>query len=160
MAVSACGLCGKARLEAVYQRLPEIEPMGADIELVRRLPERMRRHQALFERTGGLHGAALFDEAGEMIELFEDVGRHNAVDKLIGASLRRRELPWRRRIVVVSARAGFEIVQKVMMAAAPVLVAVGAASSLAHEVALRGGLELHTFVRPDRSNRHLPGDAP
>lgn len=158
VAVSACGLCGKARLEEVYQRLPAIEPMAVPAELVRALPERMRARQPLFERTGGLHGAALFDAEGQLLDAFEDIGRHNAVDKLIGSSLLRGALPWTGKIVVVSSRAGFEIVQKVLMARAPVLVTVGAASSLAHDLACRGGLELHTFVRRHRSNRHLPSE--
>ncbi|MEM9598943.1 MAG: formate dehydrogenase accessory sulfurtransferase FdhD [Acidobacteriota bacterium] len=157
LAVAACGLCGKARIEDIFQRCPTITPLSApvDIDLLRQLPDRMAPHQRLFEATGGLHAAALFDLEGTLLDIAEDVGRHNAVDKLIGASLLAGRLPWRDRILVVSARAGFEIVQKAMMARVPVLAAVGAASSLAVESAKRGGLELHSFVRPGRSNRHL-----
>lgn len=156
LAAAACGLCGKARIEAIYQRLPTIaahEP--PPVELLRRLPELMEERQALFTKTGGLHGAALFDRDGRLLDLAEDVGRHNAVDKLIGAAFLRDDLPWTGRVLVVSARAGFEIVQKAMMAGTSTLVAVGAASSLAAEAALKGSMELFSFVRPGRSNRHL-----
>jgi FdhD protein len=158
-ATSACGLCGKARIEAVYQRLPQIPPTSraVSLELLRSLPERMKAGQRIFEQTGGLHGAALFDLDGELLALREDVGRHNAVDKLVGRSLLAGELPWHDRILVTSARAGFEIVQKAMMAAVPIVVAVGAGSSLAVEAALLGGLDLYTFVRADRSVRHVLG---
>ncbi|MEM8998553.1 MAG: formate dehydrogenase accessory sulfurtransferase FdhD [Acidobacteriota bacterium] len=124
LAVSACGLCGKAQLEEIYQRWPAIEPMAVDPVFVEGLPAVMERAQVLFPRTGGVHGAALFDADGALLDLAEDVGRHNALDKLIGAALLRGELPWRRRLVVMSSRAGFEIVQKAMMAQAPVLVSV------------------------------------
>ena len=159
LAAAACGLCGKARIEAIYQRLPQIaaEP-PVDPELLQALPARMEGHQSLFAATGGLHGAALFDRQGELLALTEDVGRHNAVDKLIGESFLKGELPWRDRILVVSARAGFEIVQKAMMAQVATMVAVGASSSLAVEAALRGGLDLYSFVRPGRSNRHVAID--
>ena len=157
-ATSACGLCGKARIEAVYQRLPEIPPASkaVPLDLLRGLPGSMRGGQHIFERTGGLHAAALFDLDGRLLALREDVGRHNAVDKLVGRSLLAGELPWHDRILVTSARAGFEIVQKAMMAAVPLVVAVGAGSSLAVEAALRGGLDLYAFVRADRSVRFGP----
>ena len=159
LAAAACGLCGKARIEAIYQRLPSIPPEPAvDPELIQALPEKMEARQSLFRATGGLHGAALFDREGNLLALAEDVGRHNAVDKLIGASFLKNELPWRDRILVVSARAGFEIVQKAMMAQVSTMVAVGASSSLAVEAALRGGLDLYSFVRPGRSNRPLTID--
>lgn len=155
MAVAACGLCGKARIEAIYQRLPEPPPSEPwDPALLRRLPALMEPEQSLFSRTGGIHAAALFDRRGRLLDLAEDVGRHNAVDKLVGASFLAGDLPWHDRVVVVSARAGFEIVQKAMMAQASAMVAVGAASSLAIEAAGKGGLELHSFVRGDRANRH------
>lgn len=115
----------------------------------------MRQRQPLFDATGGLHAAALFTLEGELLAVREDIGRHNAVDKLIGRALMREELPWRERILVVSARAGFEIVQKAIMASVPVVVAVGAASSLADEAARRAGVELWSFVRAERSNRHV-----
>ncbi len=153
--VAACGLCGKARIEDVYQRLPEIRPLRCPRQLLEQLPERMRPGQALFAATGGLHAAALFDRRGTLLALYEDVGRHNAVDKLIGHFLLGGELPLAGRILAVSSRAGFEVVQKAMMAAVPVLVAVGAASSLAVEMARQGGMELYSFVGPGRGNRHV-----
>ena len=154
LAVSACGLCGKARLEQIYRRWPEIESVEVEPELIERLAPKMEHAQTVFPRTGGVHAAALFDLDGELLSLTEDVGRHNAVDKLIGRALLAGELPWRRRVVVVSSRAGFEIVQKTLMAETPVLAAVGAASSLAVDAARRGGQTLFSFVRPGRSNRH------
>lgn len=154
-AVAACGLCGKARLEDIYQRLPTLEPFDVPLEFLQRLPEHMRRGQDLFEATGGLHAAALFDADGTMLCLREDIGRHNAVDKVIGHYLLTGALPLRRRILVVSARAGFEIVQKAMMAEIPVLAAVGAASSLAVRTAKEGGLDLVSFLAPGRGNRHV-----
>lgn len=156
MAAAACGLCGKARIEAIYQRLPAPRSTPPwDPALLRRLPALMEPQQSLFARTGGLHAAALFDRQGRLLDLAEDVGRHNAVDKLIGAAFLADSLPWHDRVLVVSARAGFEIVQKAMMAQASAMVAVGAASSLAVEAAAQGGMELHSFVRMERANRHL-----
>ncbi len=154
-AVAACGLCGKARLDDIYQRLPEIHPLDCSIDLLRQLPERMRTSQELFARTGGIHAAALFDRDGHMLGLEEDVGRHNAVDKLIGRFFLAGELPLHDRILIVSARAGFEIVQKAMMAGIPVLGAMGAASSLAVSLARDGGLALYSFLGPQRGHRHL-----
>ncbi len=154
-AVAACGVCGKARIKDLFQRLPEIRPLDVPRELLETLPERMGRSQALFEATGGLHAAALFDTGGELLALYEDIGRHNAVDKLIGQFLLADGLPLSDRILVVSARAGFEIVQKAMTAAVPALVAVGAASSLAVEMAMEGGMALYSFVGRGRGNRHV-----
>ena len=154
-AVAACGLCGKARLEDIYQRLPEIRPLETSLELLRMLPERMRRSQTLFDLTGGIHAAALFDSGGELLGLEEDVGRHNAVDKLIGRSLLDGELPLDDRILETSARAGFEIVQKAVMAAVPVLASVGAASSLAVSLANDGGMALYSFLGNGRGHRYV-----
>ncbi len=154
-ATAACGLCGKARIEDVFQQLPDLEPRSLPLEFLAALPDRMRRDQALFEATGGLHAAALFDLDGELLCLREDIGRHNAVDKVVGHALLAGEIPRSDRILVVSARAGFEIVQKAMMAAIPTLVAVGAASSLAVRTAAEGGLALYSFVSDGRGNRHV-----
>ena len=154
-AVAACGLCGKARLEDIYQRLPEIQPLDSSTELLRQLPERMRASQTLFERTGGIHAAALFDSEGELLAIEEDIGRHNAVDKLIGHCLLEGLLPLHDRVAIVSARAGFEIVQKALMAAVPVLGTVGAASSLAVSLARQGGMALYSFLGNGRGHRHL-----
>lgn len=155
LAMAGCGLCGKARLQDIYQRFEKVEGLSIDPELLLDLPVRMARAQPLFARTGGVHAAALFDAHGELLDCREDVGRHNAVDKLIGAALRAGELPWHGKILVVSARAGFEIVQKAMMAQVSALVAVGAASTLAVDAAERGGLTLYSFVRTRRANRHV-----
>lgn len=154
-AVAGCGLCGKGRLEDVYQRLPTIRPMACDLSFLQPLPARMAEHQTIFRATGGLHAAALFHPDGELLALYEDIGRHNAVDKVIGHFLLRDELPLEDRILVASSRAGFEIVQKAMMAAVPVLATVGAASSLAVRMATQGGMALFSFLGPGRGNRHL-----
>lgn len=154
-AVAACGLCGKAQLEEVFQRLPSIHPMTVDSTLLKSLPDRMRQEQKLFDMTGGLHAAALFNARGELLCLREDIGRHNAVDKVVGWALSQGLVPLHRHILVVSARAGFEIVQKAAMAEVPVLAAVGAASSLAVRIAKECGLALHSFLGRGSGNRHL-----
>ena len=156
-AVAACGLCGKARLEDLYQRLPPIAPFEVSeglLDLLRTLPEQMRRSQTLFDKTGGIHAAALFDLEGRMLGLEEDVGRHNAVDKLIGRFLLEGALPLADRILIVSARAGFEIVQKALMASLPVLGSVGAASSLAVSLA-RERMALFSFLGNGRGHRYV-----
>lgn len=154
-AVAACGLCGKGRLEDIYQRLPQVEPLERELSFLRTLLPRMREHQALFEDTGGLHGAALFTSEGELVVVREDIGRHNAVDKVIGHCLLAGKQSLADHILVVSARAGFEIVQKAVMAEIPILVAVGAASSLAVRLALKHGLALFSFVGDNRGHRHI-----
>ncbi len=153
-AVAACGVCGKARLEDLYQRLPETRPFEVPLDLLRELPEHMRRSQTLFEATGGIHAAALFDRDGRMLGLEEDVGRHNAVDKLIGRFLLADALPLTDHILIVSARAGFEIVQKALMAQVPVLGSVGAASSLAVSLA-HERMTLYSFLGNGRGHRYV-----
>ena len=153
-AVAACGVCGKRTIASLRQTIPEISPLDASLELVQALPERMRAAQKLFEKTGGIHAAALFTPDGELLSLFEDIGRHNAVDKVIGHALLTGEWPIGRRILLTSGRAGFEVVQKAARAGIPVLAAVGAASSLAVELARDAGLTLFSFVAPGRGNRH------
>ncbi len=154
-AVAACGLCGKARLEDIYQRLPKIQPLEASLDMLLQLPRQMRDAQRLFERSGGIHAAALFDLEGQLLGLEEDIGRHNAVDKLVGRFFLEGQLPLADRLLVVSARAGFEIVQKALMAGIPVLGAVGAASSLAVSLAREGGMALYAFLGNGRGHRHL-----
>lgn len=154
-AVAACGLCGKTRLEDIYQETPVIRVPPYSRALVGQLPAVMRAQQALFQRTGGIHAAALFDLEGNLQSLREDVGRHNAIDKLIGASLLNDSLPLDRQIMVTSGRAGFEIVQKALMASVPVLIAVGAASSAAARMAKTAGMELYSFAARGPGNRHL-----
>ena len=152
---SACGVCGKPSLEDLFVELPEVEPIDWDRTLRAKMTDRMRRAQPLFAQTGGVHGAARFRSNGTLLACFEDVGRHNAVDKLIGAALLEGEEDLQGQIVTVSGRAGFEIVQKVIVARCPVLIACGAASHLSVELARDAGLELHSFVQAGRGNRHV-----
>ncbi len=154
-ATSSCGICGKASLAAIEiaPRRPLRTPSPTfRAELIHRLPRILRESQPVFERTGGLHAAALFSADGTLLGLREDVGRHNALDKLIGFGIREGALPFDRSVVLMSSRAGFEIVQKVVMAAIPVLATVGAPSSLAVEAARRFGITLLGFVRGGRFN--------
>lgn len=154
-ATSSCGICGKASLAAIEiaPRRPLREPTPVfRAELIHSLPELLRESQAVFERTGGLHAAALFSADGALLGLREDVGRHNALDKLIGFGLRDPSVVLDGSLVLMSSRAGFEIVQKAVMAGIPVLAAVGAPSSLAVEAARRFGITLLGFVRGGRFN--------
>lgn len=155
-AVSACGLCGKSTLEDIRQQLPVITEMTCDLGLLQSLPDKMRKAQPIFSATGGIHAAALFDSEGNLLCLREDIGRHNAVDKIVGWALFADAIPLENRILVVSGRAGFEIVQKAMMASIPVLASVGAASNIAARLATDGGLCLYSFIGPGRGNRHIP----
>ena len=152
-ATSSCGICGKASIEAVRKAAEPIRStLRVTPEVLHRLPEVLRAAQAAFDRTGGLHAAGLFDATGELLLLREDIGRHNAVDKVIGAALMREMLPLEDRIVLVSGRAGFEIVQKCLMASVPLVAAVGAPSSLAGELAAEAGMTLVGFLRQDSLN--------
>ena len=139
---SSCGVCGKASLDAVQAigcAVLEEDGLRLDGELIPLLPGRLREGQGVFDRTGGLHAAALFDPSGSCAALREDVGRHNAVDKVVGHALLEGELPASDRVMVVSGRASFELVQKAVAAGVPVLVAVGAPSSLAVDLATQIG---------------------
>jgi FdhD protein len=147
---SSCGVCGKASLDAVEAR--GIEPLPDDgfrlpAALIPTLPDRLRAAQTLFERTGGLHAAGLFDAAGALLVAREDVGRHNAVDKIVGHAYLGGTLPLERRVLVVSGRSSYEILQKAAAARVPVVVAVGAPSSLAVALARRFDLTLVGFAR-------------
>ncbi|WMX44181.1 formate dehydrogenase accessory sulfurtransferase FdhD [Streptomyces roseicoloratus] len=153
---SSCGLCGKASLDAVRTtaRFPIADrpPVRLTPGLLAALPERLRAEQRVFDRTGGLHAAALFSEDGELLDVREDVGRHNAVDKLVGRALREGRLPLERAVLLVSGRASFELVQKAVMAGVPVLAAVSAPSSLAVDLAIESGMTLVGFLRGQDMN--------
>ncbi|MFE2283180.1 formate dehydrogenase accessory sulfurtransferase FdhD [Streptomyces sp. NPDC059443] len=148
---SSCGLCGKASLDAVRTatRYPGLadDPLRIPARLLGELPQRLRAEQKVFDRTGGLHGAGLFSARGELLDAREDVGRHNAVDKIIGRALQAGLLPLAGSVLLVSSRASFELAQKAVMAGIPVLAAVSAPSSLAVDLARESGLTLIGFLR-------------
>lgn len=152
---SSCGVCGKASIEAVRVQgkfeLPEAQPLF-EAKLLHDLPNRLASRQSIFDCTGGLHGAALFDKNGELQLVREDVGRHNALDKLVGACLRAGHLPLNEQVVLVSGRAGFELVQKSVMAGAAMMAAVGAPSSLAVKLAEEAEMTLVGFLRNGQFN--------
>ena len=151
---SACGVCGKASLDAIAMRDCPVLPAGPRLDpmLLTTLPQALRAAQGLFDATGGLHAAGLFDAGGTLLCLREDVGRHNAVDKLIGWALMQRKLPLHDCILLVSGRASYEILQKTTVAGVPVVCAVSAPSHLAVEVARRFGVTLVGFLRGERFN--------
>jgi FdhD protein len=154
-ATSSCGLCGKASIDRLLVGAPPLPQARApDPDVLLGLPARLLEAQASFAQTGGLHAAGLFHFDGALEVLREDIGRHNAVDKVIGWRLRQDRVPVDDRILFVSGRAGFEIVQKALVARIPVLAAVGAASTLAIDLASRGRLVLVGFVRDGRYNRY------
>jgi FdhD protein len=159
VATASCGICGKASIDGIAVRAealgagPVVEPAA-----ILGLPDRLRAAQAVFERTGGLHAAGLFDPTGELLALREDVGRHNALDKLIGAEALAGRLPLDDRIVLVSGRVSFELVQKAAVAGVPVLCAVSAPSDLAVEAAGRLGMTLVGFLRGDGFNVYTGGE--
>ena len=152
---SSCGLCGKASLDAVRtQTRFDVagDPVVVDAEVLAALPDRLRAAQQVFDRTGGLHAAGLFTADGELLVLREDVGRHNAVDKVVGWALREGRLPLRGLVLLVSGRASFELTQKAWMAGVPVLAAVSAPSSLAVDLAEEAGMTLVGFLRGSSMN--------
>ena len=151
---SACGVCGRASLDGLASRGYALLPPGPTVTAatIRGLPATLRRVQGLFQATGGLHAAGLFDAVGNLLAVREDIGRHNAVDKLVGWALLEGRLPLHGHVVLVSGRGGYEIVQKCVAAGVPVLCAVSAPSSLAVETARRFGLTLVGFLRGDRFN--------
>ena len=148
---ASCGLCGKMTIESVRQ---QVSPLNSRFSMnqavLYQLNDRLRAAQSVFERTGGLHAAGLFSETGELLIVREDIGRHNAVDKVIGQALLADMVPLERHILMVSGRASFEIVQKALFARIPVIVAVSAASTLAVDLAQEGNLTLIGFMRGQR----------
>ncbi|MGA7733027.1 MAG: formate dehydrogenase accessory sulfurtransferase FdhD, partial [Chloroflexia bacterium] len=152
-ASSSCGICGKESAAQVVREFAAV-PEGAAIslQLLYTLPDKLRESQAGFEQTGGLHAAALFDVEGNLLILREDVGRHNAVDKIVGHALMRGLLPLHNHVMVVTSRASFEIVQKALAAGVTILATVSAPTSLAVELAREGGITLVAFLRQGRCN--------
>jgi FdhD protein len=152
---SSCGVCGKASIEAVTE-MAGVRRVAGDLVVrestLRALPDTLKAAQREFAETGGVHAVGLFTAGGELVASREDVGRHNAMDKLVGASLRAGELPWEHRVVLLSGRASFELLQKAMMAGAPVVAAIGAPSSLAVELAEASGITLVAFLRAGGCN--------
>ena len=156
-ATSSCGVCGKSSLDALevpgLQRIARHD-FSVRVQILPHLSDRLRAQQAVFDQTGGLHAAALFDDSGALVDIREDVGRHNAVDKLLGAQFLQRVTPLATRLLFLSGRASFELVQKALAAGIPMIAAVGAPSSLAVELAQRFDLTLLGFVRGERFNAY------
>ncbi|MFY9720585.1 MAG: formate dehydrogenase accessory sulfurtransferase FdhD, partial [Candidatus Cybelea sp.] len=151
---SACGVCGRAQLDSLRDRgiRPLEDAVRVPPRLLYELPARMLDAQRTFAATGGLHAAALFDERGEMLAVREDVGRHNAVDKIVGWGLLDGRLPFERCLLVVSGRASYEVLQKSLMARIPIVASVSAPSSLAVDLAREFGVTLAGFLRGNRAN--------
>ncbi|MGI8483700.1 MAG: formate dehydrogenase accessory sulfurtransferase FdhD [Thermomicrobiales bacterium] len=153
---SACGVCGKASLEALTVRNCPVIQEGPEIpvEVLYSLPDKLAAAQDVFQKTGGLHAAALFGTSGQLIQAREDVGRHNALDKLVGWALLEGKVPLRATILLVSGRASFEILQKALAASIPIVCAISAPSSLAVDLARQFGITLIGFLRGERCNVH------
>jgi FdhD protein len=151
---SACGVCGTTMLDDLSERNIPAIPAGpiVDSSLITSLPNKLRQSQDLFESTGGLHAAALFDLDGKLLAVREDVGRHNALDKLIGWGLLNDQLPFNNKVLMVSGRASYELLQKSFVAGVPIFCAVSAPSSLAVDVAERFGITLIGFLRGNQFN--------
>ena len=151
---ASCGICGTAQVAVLESRVHPLSECDRSLSksVLMRLPERLREGQSLFDKTGGLHAAGLFDFDGNLLAVREDVGRHNAVDKLVGLALLEQSLPLSERVLVLSGRVGYELVQKAAVAGIPVIAAVSAPSSLAVTTAERFGVCLAGFVRPPTAN--------
>jgi FdhD protein len=161
LSTSACGVCGKAALEDVKKQTRfalQAEGQPVAPSLLGSLPDKLRAEQRVFEATGGLHAAGLFTPDGELLAVREDVGRHNAVDKVVGWAVQADRLPLSDTVLIVSGRASFELVQKAVMAGIPMLGAVSAPSSLAVDLAAEAGLTLVGFLRGETMNVYTHGD--
>jgi FdhD protein len=159
MTSSSCGLCGKGSIESIRGQFPPVDsPARTEISVVRGLQEKLRGAQAEFAQTGGLHAAGVFSLSGDLIVCREDIGRHNAVDKVIGSLFRQNRLPLSDSILFVSGRASFEIVQKALAAGIPIVVSVSAPSSLAIDLARSSGMALAGFLRGDGFNLYSGED--
>ncbi|WP_460359435.1 formate dehydrogenase accessory sulfurtransferase FdhD [Mycobacterium sp. ZZG] len=158
---SSCGVCGKASLDAVrliIRHAPGDDPATVTAETLSAMPDKLRGEQKVFAATGGLHGAALFGTDGSLLVVREDIGRHNAVDKVVGWALENRRIPLGDTVLLVSGRASFELTQKAVMAGIPVLAAVSAPSSLAVDLAAQSGVTLVAFLRGDSMNVYTRPD--
>ncbi|GAB5539900.1 MAG: formate dehydrogenase accessory sulfurtransferase FdhD [Salibacteraceae bacterium] len=157
---SSCGICGKASIESLENICPSkvTSTVKAEAETILGLINTMREAQQIFQHTGGLHASALFDASGNMIHLREDIGRHNALDKIIGAAIFQKELELQNTVVLLSGRCCFELVQKSAMAGIPIVVSVGAPSSLAIETAEKFGITLIGFLKKDGFNVYCHGE--
>jgi FdhD protein len=152
-ASSSCGVCGKATIESVFMNFPPVtESMQISAAFLQSLPDKARAAQETFEQTGGLHASAIFDQAGNLLVLREDVGRHNALDKVLGYSLRHGLLPLQEHVLMVSGRVSFEIMQKALAGGIPIVAAISAPSTLAVDFAQGSGQTLVGFLRGDRMN--------
>jgi FdhD protein len=153
---SSCGVCGKASIDAIMTTSSfTVNPtFNINEKLLLALPEKLKQEQAVFKSTGGLHASALYDAQGNLLCLREDVGRHNALDKLIGAQLAQKKVPLDNTILLLSGRASFELIQKAGMAAIPCVAAIGAPSSLAVNLAQQLNIKLYGFLKSDRFNRY------
>jgi FdhD protein len=159
MMTASCGLCGRRTIETLQARVATVDGhWTVSADLVRRLPADLRDAQRVFDVTGGLHAAGLFDRDGTLRAIAEDVGRHNAVDKIIGRRLLEDALPLSDSILVLSGRTSFELVQKALLAGIPFVAAVSAPSSLAIELATASGITLCGFVRGERFNVYAGGE--
>jgi FdhD protein len=151
---SSCGICGKASLEAIAQQIPDYkkEEFSISAELIKSLPEKLRTHQSTFLKTGGLHAAALFTQEGDLTEVKEDVGRHNALDKIIGNRIMADRLPLQNNLLLLSGRTSFELLQKAVMAGISIICAIGAPSTLAIDLAEEHDCTLIGFLSAERFN--------
>lgn len=151
---SSCGVCGKSSIESINQTCSPIQPKNIKVrtDVITQLVSVIESEQAVFKHTGGIHASALFNLNGDLLELREDVGRHNALDKIIGTELFKNNTPLTESILLVSGRASFELVQKAVMAGIPIICAVGAPSSLAYDLAKSNNLTLVGFLKPNKFN--------